>query len=30
MDIYGEKIRLRALEERDNEMLRVLMNDPET
>ena len=30
MNIYGEKIFLRALEERDNAMLRELMNDPET
>lgn len=30
MYIYGEKILLRALEERDNEMLRGMMNDPET
>lgn len=30
MNIYGEKIFLRALEERDNVMLRELMNDPET
>ena len=30
MNIYGEKIFLRALEERDNAMLREMMNDPET
>ena len=30
MYIYGEKILLRALEERDNSLLRELMNDPQT
>lgn len=30
MNIYGEKILLRALEERDNGLLRELMNDPDT
>lgn len=29
MYIYGEKILLRAVEERDNELLRSLMNDPD-
>ena len=29
MYIYGEKILLRAVEERDNELLRGLMNDPD-
>lgn len=29
MYIYGEKVMLRAIEERDNEMLRSMVNDPE-